>query len=336
MRDRPTAAKTPMRRGLERRALSILLGLAPLSILAQPAGDFPNRPVRMVVPQAAGGALDNVARLLAQRMSDNLGQQVVIENRPSAGGIAGMDAVAKAPADGYSLLFAAAPLALNTALGIKLPYDAQRDFAPISLAASIPGLVAAHPSTPYKNLQDLVDDSKRQPNGISVAVPSIGTVTHLMAEALRFKTKANLTIIAYKGAGQAIADVLAGTVPVFFDALIPTGTHVAAGKLRALAIASRQRSPLFPDVATVVEQGHPDLVVSGFYGVVAPARTPVPIQRRVHQAVVAALAHPEVRDRLLKQGYEIHAGTPEEYAAFLRGEIERWTPIVKAAGIKIE
>jgi tripartite-type tricarboxylate transporter receptor subunit TctC len=328
-----------------RRALPILATLAAIVLApgaglpaahAQGAGDYPNRPVRMVVPQAAGGALDNVARLLAQRMSDSLGQQVVIDNRPSAGGIAGMDSVAKSPADGYTLLFAAAPLALNTALGIKLPYDAERDFAPISLAASIAGLVAAHPSTPYKSLQDLVDDSKRRPGGVSVAVSSIGTVAHLMAEYLRFKTGANLTIIPYKGAGQAIADVLAGTVPVFFDALIPTGTHVAAGKLRALAIASRQRSPLFPDVPTVVEQGFPDLIVSGFYGVAAPARTPPAVQRRVHQAVAAALAHPEVRERLLKQGYEIHASTPEEYAAFLRAEINRWTPIVKAAGIRTE
>lgn len=325
-----------MRTAAMRRAITVLMTLAPACALSQAAGEFPNRPVRMVVPQSAGGGLDVAARLIAHRMSDALGQQVVIENRPSAGGIAGMDVVAKSVPDGYTLLFAAAPLALNTALGMKLPYDAQRDFAPISLAASIPGLVAAHPSTAYKTLQDLVDDSKRQPNGISVAVPSIGTVTHLMAEAFRFKTKANLTIVPYKGAGQAIADVLAGTVPVFFDALIPTGTHVAAGKLRAVAIASRQRSPLFPDVSTVIEQGHPDLVVSGFYGVAAPARTPAPIQRRVHQSVVSALAHPEVRDRLLKQGYEIHASSPEEYAAFLRGEIERWTPVVKAAGIKVD
>ncbi|MBL8382944.1 MAG: tripartite tricarboxylate transporter substrate binding protein [Burkholderiales bacterium] len=304
--------------------------------LAQPAGDYPSRPVRLVVPQAAGGALDNVARLLSQRMAETLGQQVVIDNRPSAGGIAGMDSVAKSAPDGYTLLFAAAPLALNTALGVKLPYDAQRDFAPISLAASIPGLVAVHPSVAYRNLADLIDDSKRAPKGVSVAVPSIGTVTHLMAEALRFKTKANLTIVPYKGAGQAIADVLAGTVPVFFDALIPTGTHVAAGKLRGIAIASRNRSPLFPDVPTVVEQGHPDLIVSGFYGVAAPAGVPAAAQRRIHQATVAALNHAEVRDRLLKQGYEIHASTPEEYAAFLKNEIDRWTPIVKAAGIKVD
>jgi len=307
-----------------------------LPAAAQPAGDYPNRAVRLIVPQAAGGALDNVARQLSQRMSDTLGQQVIVENRPSAGGIAGMDAVAKAAPDGYTLLFAAAPLALNTALGIKLPYDAQKDFAPISLAASIPGLVAVHPSVNYKLLADLVEDSKRQPKGISVAVPSIGTVTHLMAEAFRHKTRANLTIVPYKGAGQAIADVLAGTVPVFFDALIPTGTHVAAGKLRAIAIASRSRSPLFPDVPTVVEQGHADLIVSGFYGVAAPAGVPVAAQRRLHQAVVAALNHPEVRERLVKQGYEIHASTPEEYGAFLKNEIDRWTPIVKAAGIKVE
>ena len=304
--------------------------------IAQPAGDYPNRAVRLIVPQAAGGGLDSSTRLIATRLADNLGQSVVIENRPSAGGIAGMEAVARAAPDGYTLLMASATVALNTALGVKLPYDPERDFAPLSLGVSIPMLFVVHPATPYRSLQDIVDDSKRQPGGVAVAIASIGTLPHLLSEMMRFKTRANLNLIFYKGAAPASLDVLAGTIPVFIDAISPVGTHVAAGKLRPLALAARSRSPLFPEVPTVAEQGMPDLVGSAFYGLLAPARTPMAIQRRLHQAMVAALAHAEIRDRLIKQGYEIHASTAEEYAAFMKNEIARWTPVVKAAGIKPE
>lgn len=305
-------------------------------VMAQPAGDYPNRAVRLIVPQAAGGGLDASTRLIATRLAENLGQTVVIDNRPSAGGIAGMESVAKAPADGYTLLMASATVALNTALGMKLPYDHERDFAPISLGVSIPMLFVTHPSAPYRSLKDIVDDSKRQPGGVAVAIASIGTLPHLLSEMMRFKTGANLNLIFYKGAAPASLDALAGTIPVFIDAISPVGTHVAAGKLRAIALAARSRSPLFPEVPTVAEQGMPDLVGSAFYGLLAPVRTPVAIQRRLNQAMVAALSNPEVRDRLLKQGYEIHASSGEEYAAYMKNEIGRWSPIVKAAGIKTE
>ena len=321
---------------LKRRALAVLLALAPLPVFGQPAGDYPLRPIRMIVPQAAGGGLDNTARLIASRMSENLGQTVLIENRASAGGIAGMEAVAKGAADGTTVLMASATVALNTALGMKLPYDHERDFAPVSLAVSIPMLFVVHPATPYRTLQDIVDDSKRAPGGVAVAVASVGTLPHLLSEMMRYKTRANLNLIFYKGAAPASLDVLAGTIPVFIDALSPVGTHVTAGKLRAIALGSRVRSPLFPDVPTVAEQGMPDLVGSAFYGLLAPARTPQAIQRRLHQSIMTALANPEVRERLLKQGYEIHATTGEEYAAFMKNEIGRWSPVVKAAGIKLD
>ena len=315
--------------------LAALPALAGGAAQAQATDAYPNRPIRMIVPQAAGGGLDNTARLIAIRLSDTLGQQVVIENRASAGGIAGMEAAAQATPDGYTVLLASATVALNTALGMKLPYDYERDFAPISLAVSIPMLFVTHPAAPYRTLADIVADSKRQSGGVAVAIASIGTLPHLLSEMMRFKTGANLNLIFYKGAAPASLDVLAGTIPVFIDALSPVGTHVAAGKLRPIALAAPARSPLFPDVPTVAEQGMPDLVGSAFYGLLAPARTPPAIQRRLHQAVVAALAAPEVRERLLKQGYVIHASTPEEYAAYMKNEINRWSPIVKAAGIKI-
>lgn len=310
--------------------------LATSNALAQAAPDYPSRPIRVIVPVVPGGALDNVARLLGQKMSERLGQPVVVENKPGAAGVIGMDAVAKATPDGYTLLFAAAPIAMNTALGMKLPYDPIKSFAPITLAASIPILFAVHPSTPYKTMADVVADSKRRPDGVAYAIANIGATPHLIGEAWKAATKANLTMVAYKGAGQAIQDAVGGTVPMILDAYIPTGTQVAAGKLRAIAIASAKRSPLLPDVQTVGEQGHPELVGSGFYGLLAPAGTPAAIVTKLNAAAVAGLGEPEVSERLLKQGYEVHASTPQGYADFIRNEIERWTPVVKAAGIKRE
>ena len=315
-------------------------GLFVAVLVAGPAlaqGDaYPSKPIRVIVPTVAGGALDNVARMVGQRMSERLGQQLVVENRGGAGGVIGMDAVAKSAPDGYTVCFCAAPIALNSALGIKLPYDVERDFAPVSLVASIPALIAVHPSTPYRSIKDVLDAAGSTPGGVTFAYANVGAITHLIGEALKAKTGANMTGIAYKGAGQAIQDVLSGRVPIFFDAYIPTGPQVQAGKLRAIAIASTQRSPLLPDVATVVEQGYPDLVGSGFYGMAAPGRTPRPLVDKLHATLVVAVNQTDVRDKLLAQGYEVHASTPDEYAAYIRREIERWTPVVKAAGIKVE
>jgi tripartite-type tricarboxylate transporter receptor subunit TctC len=305
-------------------------------IAAAQADAWPNRAVRLIVPVAAGGALDNVARQLAQQLQERLGQSFVVENRSGAAGIIGMDAVAKATPDGYTMLFAAAPIALNTALGMRLPYDAERDFAPVSLVASIPALAAVHPSRPYRSLDDLVA-AGRTPQGVTVAVPIVGSVTHLMAEVLRAKSGPNFTVAAYRGAGQAIQDAVAGNVDAFYDALVPTGQQVIAGRLRGVAVGSRTRSRLLPDVATVVEQGYPELVGSGFYGLLAPARTPEAIVARLHQAVVAAMgADSALRRRLEAQGYEVHASTPQEYSTFIRSEIARWTPVVRAANIRVE
>lgn len=302
--------------------------------LAQDA--WPTRPVRVVVPTAAGGALDTVARLLCQRLSDRLGQPFVVENRGGAAGVIGMDAVAKAAPDGATVLFAAAPIALNTALGMRLPYDAERDFAPVSLVASIPTLLAVHPTRPERSIADVIA-AGQTPAGFTLAVPNVGAVTHLTGEVLRARSGPNFVVVAYRGAGQAIQDALSGQVNGFYDALVPTGTQVLAGHLRAIAIGSRQRSPMMPDVATVVEQGMPELVSSGFYGLLFPAGTAPAIVARLHAAVLEALAEgTALRRNLIGQGYEVHASTPAEYTAFIRSEIARWTPVVQAAGIRVE
>lgn len=319
-----------------RRILLATALAAPTIARAQTAAWAPSRPIRIIVPYTAGGASDITARLIADRLRGPLGQPGVVENRAGASGIIGTDAVAKAAPDGYTVLFAAAPIALNSALGISLPYDVERDFAPVSLVASIPSLVAVHPSRPERTLQDVIA-AGRSAGGFSMAVPNVGAVTHLTAEVLRARSGANFTVVAYRGAGQAIQDALSGQVNGFYDALVPTGAQVQAGRLRAIAIGSNQRSPMLPDVPTVVEQGMPELIASGFYGLLFPARTPPAIVARLHAAVAEALAEGgELRRTLIGQGYEVHASTPGEYTAFIRAEIARWTPVVRAAGIRVE
>ncbi|WP_137178689.1 tripartite tricarboxylate transporter substrate binding protein [Roseomonas sp. AR75] len=321
---------------LRRHFTTLALGALATPALAQGATAWPTRPVRFVAPTAAGGALDMVARLLAQKLSDQFGQSFLVENRGGAAGVPGMDTVAKAQPDGYTLLFAAAPIALNTALGMRLPYDVGRDFAPVSLVASIPALAVVHPTRPERSLADVIAAGKT-PAGFNMAVPNVGAVTHLMAEVLRAKSGPGFTVVAYRGAGQAIQDALSGNVHGFYDALVPTGAHVVGGRMRGIAIGSRQRHPMLPDVATVIEQGMPELLGSGFYGILAPAGTDPAIQRKLHAGIVAAMGDgTELRTRLIAQGYEVHASTPEEYTAFIQNEITRWTPVVRAAGIKVE
>jgi tripartite-type tricarboxylate transporter receptor subunit TctC len=311
---------------------------AQTSDAARPTGadGYPSRPVRIVVPFAPGGATDLVARLVAQKMAERLGQPVTVENKPGAANVIANDFVAKSAPDGHTLLFAAAPIALNTALGMKLPYDVATDFAPVSLVASIPALVVVHAGTPYRSLADVIAAAKSTPGGLNYATAGVGSTPHLLGEALRVQSGAPLTHIGYKGAAPALQDVLAGSVPMMIDAYIPTGQQIATGKLRGIAVGAERRSPVMPDVPTTVEQGFPELIGSGFYGLLAPARTPPAIVERLHAVVVDSVNRTDVRDKLITQGYEVHASTPAEYAAFIRREIARWTPIVKAGGVKPE
>jgi tripartite-type tricarboxylate transporter receptor subunit TctC len=311
-----------------------LLPWLPGPAAAQSGDAWPVRPVRVVVPFAPGGALDTVARAVSQRLAERLGQPVVVENKPGAANVIGMEAVARAAPDGYTLLFAAAPLALNVALGVKQPFDPLKDFAPVSLVASIPGVVLVNPATPHRSLKDLVDAARARPGGLDYATAGAGSMPHLIGEALRAKTGATLNHIGYKGSVPALQDTIAGTIDVLFDAWIPSGPQIAAGRLRAIAVTSAQRSPLMPEVPTVVEQGFPELVGAGFYGLLAPAGTPAPIVQRLHASVLWAVRETDLGRRLVEQGFEVHASTPLEYAAYVRREIERWTPVVRAAGVK--
>ncbi|MBK8766818.1 MAG: tripartite tricarboxylate transporter substrate binding protein [Burkholderiaceae bacterium] len=302
-----------------------------------PAADTcPARTVRVVVPFAPGGALDTVARLVSQKLGEKFNQPFVVENKPGAANIIGNDLVAKSPPDGCTLLFAAAPIALNQALGIKTPYDVQKDLTPISLVASGGVFVLVHPSTPYKTMQDIVEASKAAPGGLNYATAGVGSMPHLIGEGWRVKSGAKLVHVGYKGSAGALQDAVAGTVTVLLDGYIPSGAQVAAGKLRAIAYGAPQRSALLPNVPTTAEQGFPDLVGGGFFGLMAPAGTPKALIDKIAAGVKEVLAQPDVRERLIRQGYEVHGSTPAEYSAYIRREIERWTPVAKAAGIKPE
>ena len=317
-----------------------LLSMFALCAQAQTApaadGAYPNRPVRIVVPFAPGGGLDTVARMVAERMGDRFGQKFVVDNKPGAANIIGNDAVAKATPDGYTLLFAAAPIALNTVLGIKTPYDVQKDLTPISLVASAASLILVHPSTPYRTLQDVVNAAKAEPAGLSYASAGVGSMPHLIGEALKVKSGANLIHIGYKGSSPAMQDTIAGVVKVLIDGYVPSGAQVAAGKLRAIAYASPTRSVLMPDVPTTAEQGFPELIGGGFFGLWAPAGTPASIVDKLSATVRELVNQPELRDRMIKQGYEVHGTTAAEYSAYVKQQIERWTPVAKAAGVKPE
>jgi tripartite-type tricarboxylate transporter receptor subunit TctC len=314
--------------------------LAPTEALAQATAstetDYPKRSVRIVVPFAPGGALDTVARQVAQRLTDRLGQPFVIENKPGAANIIGNDTVAKSAPDGYTLLFAAAPIALNQVLGLKTPYDVQKDLTPISLVASGGVLILVHPSTPYHSMNDIVQAAKAAPDGLFYATAGVGSMPHLIGEYWKVEASAKLTHVSFKGSAPAMQAAVAGDVKVLIDGYIPSGSQIESGKLRPIAYAAPQRSKLMPNVPTTAEQGFPQLLGGGFFGLMAPAGTPKAIIDKVHAAVRDATREPEFRDKLTGLGYEVHGSTPAEYADYIRRQIERWTPIAKAADMKPE
>jgi tripartite-type tricarboxylate transporter receptor subunit TctC len=314
--------------------------LLPADALAQAAAstdtDYPKRSVRIVVPFAPGGALDTVARQVAQRLTDRLGQPFVIENKPGAANIIGNDTVAKSAPDGYTLLFAAAPIALNQVLGLKTPYDVQKDLTPISLVASGGVLILVHPSTPYRSMQDIVQAAKAAPDGLFYATAGVGSMPHLIGEYWKVEAGVKLTHVSFKGSAPAMQAAVAGDVKVLIDGYIPSGSQIESGKLRPIAYAAPQRSKLMPNVPTTAEQGFPQLLGGGFFGLMAPSGTPKPIIDRIHAAVRDATREAEFRDKLTGLGYEVHGSTPAEYADYIRQQIDRWTPIAKAADMKPE
>lgn len=304
---------------------------------AQSGGtDYPRKSIRLVVPFAPGGPVDIVARGIAPRMSEILGQQIVVDNRGGAGSTIGTEMAANAPPDGYTLLMVSGSFVMNPAMVRKLPYDSVTDFAYISIVADVPTALVVHPLLPARNVKEFIALAKARPGELNYASPGRGTVGHLAAEWFNSITGVKMVHVPYKGAGPAVVDLIAGHVQVLFAAMPGMIQFARDGKVRMLGQGGKTRSPSAPDVPTFVESGLPGFILSSNFGLLAPAGTPRPIIERVRSALLEALADPAVNNRLAGLGAERVGSTPEEHAALTKSEIAKWMKVTRAAGIQPE
>ena len=309
-----------------------LIGMSAQCVLAQ---NYPTRTIRLVVPSSPGGSSDILARILAQKLGDALGQQVVVDNRAGASGVIGVDLVAKAAPDGYTLVLTQTSIAINPSMFKKLPYDAMRDLAPISRIVEGPNLLAVHPSVPARNVKELIALAKTKPGSLTIASPGLGTSPHLSAELFKFMAGVNILQVLYKGAGQGIVSVLSGEVGVIFSTPPTLIQYVRAGKLRALGVTTKTRIQALPDVPPIADT-LPGYEATQWFCVLAPAGTPRAIIDRLHQELVRVLHAPDLKERLAGEGVEALGTTPEELASYIKSETEKWAQVIKAAGIRPE
>ena len=300
------------------------------------SADYPTRPIRLVVPSAAGGGTDIVARLIAQKLSASLGQQVFVDNRPGAGQMIGIDQVAKASPDGYTLLMAASTLALNPAMYKTVPYDTLRDLAPISEVASLPNVLVVHPSVPANSLPELLALAKAQPGKLTYASAGVGTSPHMSMELLKDLARVDILHVPYKGTGPALVDVVAGQVAMMMGNTLSVLPHIKSGKLRALGVSGTTRSAALPDVPTLAEGGVARYESVQWYGLLAPAGTPVAIINKLHTTTVSALGDADLKKHLAADGAEPVGNSPDAFGALIRSEITKWKAVAAAAGITPE
>ena len=316
-------------------AMRALLALLLFCSAAFAQSDYPTRPIRLVVTVPPGGAADFIARLVGGKLSDSLGQPVVVENKAGASGTIAADAVAKAPADGYTLLQNSITThGIGPHLFAKLPYDPVKDFAPVSGLALLPLIMAVNAELPVSDVDQLVAYART--HSVNFASSGSGGAPHMAGELFKSVTGAPIVHVPYKGSGPAVADLVGGRVQIMFDAAPSLIAHVRSGKLRVLAAASTTRNPLLPDVPTFAELGYPQVNVSLWYGLLAPAGTPRPVVEKLNQALGQILQSKDVKERLQAQGAEPMRGTPDTFAEFMRQEMAKWAPVVKAANIKAE
>ena len=298
--------------------------------------NYPSKPVRFIVPQPAGGTSDILARLLAQKLSDSLGQQVVVDNRAGASGTIGTDLAAKAPADGYTIVFLYTTHTTTPSLYAKLPYDPINDFAPVSLVTFAPLLLVVHPTVQATSVKDLIALAKAKPGSLNFCSAGNGSGSHLAGELFKVMTGTSLTHVPYRGSPPAITDLLGGQVQLMFAGIVPIDPHVKSGRVRGIAVSSAKRSSAVPQFPTFQEAGLPGFEVVGWYGVLAPAKTPQPILDRLTAELRKIQQTPEFRDRLKAEGAEPVDATPKEFGEFLKRDIARWKPVIAASGAKLD
>ena len=330
----------PIRRALL-AAAGLLLAQPTAEVFAQSAagaaasvGAWPDRPVRIIVPFPPGGAIDALGRLLAQHFAQAWGQPVVVENRAGAGGLIGTEAAAKAPPDGLTLAMGAVSThAINPAIYRRMPYEPLRDFAPVAPVAIVPNLLVVHPGLGVGSVAELVALAQSRPGQLAYASAGAGTTLHVSCELFRSLTKTEFIHVPYKGSGPAVTDVVGGRVPVMCDSITSAQPHVRAGRLRALGVTSSTRSATMPEVPTLAEAGVPGYEMNPWFGLFAPAGTPPAIVARINADVMRTLARPDVRERLAGIGAEPMSGSPEQFAALIRADLDKWGRLVRSAGI---
>jgi tripartite-type tricarboxylate transporter receptor subunit TctC len=307
-------------------------------ILAGPslAQTYPNKPVKVIVPFAPAGPTDVIARILGQKLSEALGQQFVIENQAGAGGNIGIGNAAKAAPDGYTILVVSSSFVVNPSLYDKIPYDPNKDLAPVTMAAASPNVLVVHPSVEAKTVKELVALIKANPGKYSYAMPGAGTTPHLSGELLKLSAKLDLVTVPFNGAGPAVQSVVGGHTPIGFTAVPPSAPQVKAGTLRALAVTSAKRSSALPDVPTMAEAGFPGQEADTLQGVLVPAATPKEIVALLHRELVKAIAAPDVQQRFAELGFDAAGTTPEQFAAQIKDEIAKWGKVIREANIKVQ
>ena len=307
------------------------------AVHAADASVYPTRPIRMLVPFAAGGGVDIAARVVGEKMAVRLGQPIIVENRPGAGGNIAMDLVARADPDGYTLIMSGAgPTAMNVGLYSSLPFDPVKNFAPVGLVASTVYALVIHPDVRANSFRQLLDLARKEPGKLSFASPGIGAPPHLAAELLQYMAGVRLLHVPYKGTGPALVDLLGGQIDMYFADLIAVQQYLASGKLRALAVSSSQRSLLEPQIATIAESGLPGYEAIGWTGLLAPAGTPQPVIAKLNAELNRAIRLPDVQEKLAGKGDQFGDNTPDEFARFIKSEIDKWSKLIKVANIKAE
>ncbi len=315
------------------RILGAVAALIAGAALVQPAAAYPDKVVRIIVPFAPAGPTDVMARLIAQKLSENLKQQFVVENHPGAGGNLGTMQVARAAPDGYTLLIASSSFVVNPSLYAKNPYDAFKDFAPITLAAASPNILVVNSDVPAKSVKELVDLVNKTPGKFAMGNPGVGTTPQLAGELFKLTLKLDVTSVPFGGAGPAIQAVVGNHTQIAFTALPPTAPQVQSGKLRGLAVTSAKRSAALPDVPTMAEAGIQGQESETMQGILAPAGTPQAIIDKLHAEIVKVMAMPDVKERCAQLGFDVVANTPAEFAAYIKNDIEKWGKVIKEANI---
>jgi tripartite-type tricarboxylate transporter receptor subunit TctC len=308
--------------------------LAGIACVQAQTTDYPTRPVRIIVPSSPGGGTDILARLMAKKLAESMGQPFIVENRAGAGQALGIDVVARAPADGYTLLMAASAIVLNQVLSKKTSYDTVRDFAPVSLVATVSNVLVVHPSLPVKTEAELIAYAKAHPGTLNYSSAGTGTSPHLSMELFRSMAGITMTHVPYKGTGPATVDVVAGQVQLSMPNLLTAMPHIKGGTLRALGVTGPRRATGLPNVPTIAEAGLPGYESVQWYGLMAPAGTPAPIIARLQAEIAKSLASPEMQAAMANEGADAVGNKPQEFAAFIRSEIDKWSKVVKAARIE--